>query len=124
MARDVWTSARAAHGLFVIATVLVIGGGRVEAQARDGLVNGGVAGAAVGAGLGVVFTHVVRDSDLTFAQYARGAAIFGAIGAGVGVGVDALMNRAPFTSPTARQHLRIAPAIWRDVAGVTFLWRW
>lgn len=47
--------------------------------------------ACVGAWAGVAFTHAVRDSDLAFSQYARGALIFGAI-AGVGVGVDALFN--------------------------------
>jgi hypothetical protein len=124
MARDARTYARAVRGLFVIAVAVVISGGRADAQAHDSLVNGGVVGAAVGAGLGVVFTHAVRDSDLTFSQYARGAVIFGAIGAGVGVGVDALMNRAAFSPLAPARRVRIAPAIWRDVAGVTVLWRW
>jgi hypothetical protein len=94
------------------------------AQARDSLLNGAVIGAVVGAGTGVALTHAVRDSDLTFGQYAYGALIFGAIGAGVGVGVDALLSRAlPGTGMKPRRVL-IAPTVWRHVAGVAVKWRW
>jgi hypothetical protein len=55
------------------------------AQGRDSVVNGIVIGAAIGAGTGVAFTHAVRDSDLTAGQYARGALVFGALGAGAGL---------------------------------------
>lgn len=95
-----------------------------HAQGRDGLLNGTAAGAAVGAGLGVAFTHAVRDSDLVFSQYAYGALVFGAIGAGVGLGIDALLNRAsPGQGPRPRG-VTIAPAIRRNVAGVAVGWRW
>ena len=70
--------------------------------------------AAVGAGIGVAFTHAVRDSDLTFGQYSRGAIVFGALGAGIGLGVDALLHRRVVISPT----------LSRRVAGVSVLWRW
>ena len=49
-------------------------------QTRDSLLNGIVIGAAVGAGVGVAFTHSVRDSALTVGQYAYGALVFGGIG--------------------------------------------
>ena len=61
-------------------------------QPRDALLNGALIGAASGAVAGVAFTHAVRDSELTFGQYARGALIFGALGAGLGLGIDALFN--------------------------------
>ena len=70
----------------VVFATLAFGDRQACAQARDSLLNG--------AGTGVALTHAVRDSDLTFGQYAYGALIFGAIGAGVGVGVDALLSRA------------------------------
>jgi hypothetical protein len=108
----------------VVFAALLLGGQEAHAQGRDSLLNGGVIGAAVGAGMGVAFTHAVRDSDLVFSQYARGALIFGAIGAGVGVGVDALLYRSsPGPGVTSRRVL-IAPAVWRDVAGVLVKWRW
>jgi hypothetical protein len=109
---------------YVFCGALLLGGQEAHAQGRDGLLNGAVIGAAAGAGVGVAFTHAVRDSDLVFSQYARGALIFGAIGAGVGVGVDALLYRgSPGPGVTPRRVL-IAPAAWRGVAGVLVKWRW
>ena len=107
------------------AAALAIGARQAEAQQRDPLWNGVVIGAAVGAGAGVAFTHAVRDSDLVFSQYARGALVFGAIGAGVGLGVDALRSRTargPAVAPPRRGS--VAPAVWRDVAGACVRWRW
>ena len=108
----------------LVCVALALGAGRAVAQGRDGLLNGTVIGAAVGAGLGVAFTHAVRDSDLTFSQYARGALIFGAIGAGAGLGVDALFNRAAAGSAVKPRRILIAPTVWRGVAGVAVRWTW
>jgi hypothetical protein len=100
---------------------LTLGGRQANAQTRDGLLNGAVIGGAVGATVGVAFTHAVRDSDLTFGQYSRGALVFGVIGAGVGLGVDALLNRAPNTT---RRQLFVAPNLGRDMTSVAVSWRW
>ena len=97
---------------------------QAHAQGRDALLNGAVIGAAVGAGIGVGFTHAVRDSELGFSQYAQGALIFGGIGAGVGVGVDALLCRASGLPRTRPPRLFVAPAVWRDLAGIVVKWRW
>jgi hypothetical protein len=113
------------HGLAlacVVFAVSVLGVRPVGAQPRDSLVNGAVIGGAVGAGIGVAFTHAVRDSDLTFGQYMRGALIFGAIGAGAGLGLDALFNRASL--PGKPRRVVIVPAVWRRVAGVGLRWTW
>jgi hypothetical protein len=108
----------------LVCTALALGESQAHAQGRDGLLNGTVIGAAVGAGVGVAFTHAVRDSDLGFGQYAYGALVIGAIGAGVGLGVDLLLNRtSPGPAKTPRRVL-IAPTVWRDVAGVAVKWRW
>ncbi|MGB2712741.1 MAG: hypothetical protein WBC51_01085 [Vicinamibacterales bacterium] len=103
---------------------LCLGPAEAQAQRRDSLANGAIIGAAVGAGLGIGFTHAVRDSDLTFGQYAYGALVFGAIGAGVGVGVDALLNHSSRVAVAKPRKLFIAPAAWRNVAGVAVVWRW
>jgi hypothetical protein len=50
----------------VILAALTLGGRPAHAQGRDALLNGAVIGGAVGAGMGVAFTHAVRDSDLVF----------------------------------------------------------
>jgi hypothetical protein len=116
-----------AHRLAVVLLILgsfALGQRHASAQAHDPLLNGAVIGAATGAGAGIAFTHAVRDSDLTFGQYAYGALIFGAIGAGIGVGVDALLNRAPHGTGVTPRRVVIAPTAWRRVAGVAVKWRW
>ena len=105
----------------LLSTVL-LSQGRASAQDRDSLLNGALIGGAIGAGIGIAFTHAVRDSDLTAGQYAYGGLVFGAIGAGAGLGVDALLNRSPRPAVT-RSGLFIAPAVGR-VNGVAVIWRW
>src|SRR5688500_11271706 len=101
--------------------LLVLPQDQASAQNRDSLLNGAAIGGAIGAGIGIAFTHAVRDSDLTAGQYAYGGLVFGAIGAGAGLGVDALLNRSP--RPVTRSGLFIAPAVGR-VNGVAVIWRW
>ena len=107
----------------LIFTVMAVSARQAHAQGRDSLLNGTVIGAAVGAASGVAFTHAVRDSDLEFTQYAYGAIIFGAMGAGIGLGIDALLYRAPSARGVQRP-VTITPAIWRRVGGVVVKWRW
>jgi hypothetical protein len=101
-----------------------LGEDQAVAQGRDGLLNGALIGAAVGAGIGVAVTHGLRDSDLVFGQYARGALVFAAMGAGVGLGIDALLNRVSSGPTVTPRRVLIAPAVWRDSAGVAARWRW
>jgi hypothetical protein len=109
---------------FALCVALGFGERTALAQGRDSLSNGLVIGAAIGAGTGIAFTHAVRDSDLTAGQYARGALVFGAIGAGAGLGLDALLNRATSIPLAPPRPLTIAPAFWRGVSGVVVRWKW
>jgi len=108
----------------VVFAALPPGVSQVNAQGRDGLLNGTAIGAAVGAGVGVAFTHAVRDSDLGFDQYAYGALVFAGIGAAVGLSVDALLNRQWLVPPKTDPRVLIAPRVWHDAAGVAVRWRW
>jgi hypothetical protein len=101
---------------------LIVSERPAAAQGRDSLLNGAVIGAAAGAGFGVFFAHAVRDSDLTVGQYAYGAVVFGAIGAGIGLGVDALIGRSAKQTATSPR-LVFAPAVGR-VKGVAVRWSW
>ena len=122
----------AGHGTWkpiIVAASIAAGGvgpgvGAAGAQGRDGLLNGALIGAGAGAAAGVAFTHAVRDSDLTFGQYMRGALIFGAIGASAGLGVDALLNREPSGPPTARRTVLVTPAASAERLGVVVKWTW
>ena len=113
---------RTAFGAVLLA-FFVFSPAPANAQARDRLLNGPLIGAAVGAGVGIAFTHAVRDSDLTAGQYARSAVIFGALGAGAGLGLDALLSRTHRPVFTQRR-LSFAPAVWRDTSAVLVKWRW
>ena len=124
LTRQLRPSAARCRAVACIVLALLLSGGQAYAQGRDGLLNGAVIGAAVGAGAGVAFTHAVRDSDLTFSQYMRGALIFGAIGAGAGIGVDALFNRASPVPGAPRRRVLIAPAAWRGLKAVVVQWSW
>jgi len=106
----------------VIVVASMVAARPARAQGHDRLLNGALIGGVVGAGIGVAFTHAVRDSDLEFSQYARGALIFGAIGAGAGMGIDALLDRSSRPVLTPRR-LLITPAVWRHRAGIAVDWR-
>ena len=109
--------------IVVVAIAGILAAHPAHAQGRDRLLNGALIGGVVGAGVGVAFTHAVRDSDLGFSQYARGALIFGAIGAGAGLGIDAMLDRSSGRVVTTRR-LLITPAVWRHMAGIGVNWRW
>jgi hypothetical protein len=107
-----------------VLAALALGEGMAQAQPRDGLLNGAVIGAAVGAGVGVAFTHAVRDSGLGFGQYAYGGLVFAGLGAGVGLGLDALLQRALPAPGAGPRRVAVAPRVWRRGAGVVVNWRW
>ena len=81
---------------------------------RDSLKNGTLIGLAVGAvtgvflgavgcGLGDILSESGEESDCTGASV-LGAVIFGAAGAGIGAGIDALFERAPSVGGAPATH--------------------
>ena len=117
---------KSAHLLlaWLVFGILFVAERPAAAQGSDNVLNGALIGGAVGAGVGVAFTHAVRDSDLTARQYAYGALVFGAIGAGLGLGVDALLERGPSRAGVTDQRVFITPSIWRGVKAVAVKLRW
>lgn len=112
---------------FVVALVIAAiawGGEEAYAQGRDGLLNGAMIGAAVGAGTGVVVTHSLRDSELGFGQYVRGALVFAAVGAGAGLAADALLIRVSARPIERRGRIAISPVVRRDLASLAVTWQW
>ncbi len=90
---------------------------------RDSLLGGAMIGFAVGAAVGMAFTYAVRDSDLDASQYAYGALVFGGIGAGVGLGIDALFDRGqnPIIRSPRNDFDLVVP---RRASGVSVSVRW
>jgi hypothetical protein len=109
---------------FVVFAALALGERQAHAQGRDSLLNGTLIGAAVGAGTGIIVTRFTIDTESSFAQYSYGALLCGGVGAGIGLGVDALLNRASPGPGVTRRRVLIVPTVWRDVAGVVVKWRW
>jgi hypothetical protein len=91
---------------------------------RDSLLNGTVIGFAVGAALGITYAYAVRDSDLDVGQYAYSALIFGGIGAGVGLGIDALFDRNSSVVGGSPRRVALSPRVSRKTAGVRVTMRW
>ncbi len=91
---------------------------------RDSLINGTVIGAAVGAAIGMALAYATRDSELEAEQYAYGALVFGGIGAGVGLGVDALLNRSAGVPLGSPRRVGVNTKVSRKAAGVGVTMRW
>ena len=91
---------------------------------RDSLVNGTIIGAAVGAVTGMALAYATRDSELEFEQYAYGAIVFGGIGAGVGLGIDALLNRSAGVPLGTSRRIAVKTRMSPKTAGLGVTMRW
>ncbi len=91
---------------------------------RDSLLNGTLIGAAIGAVTGMALVYATRDSELEAEQYAYGAIAFGGIGAGIGLGVDALLNRGTGVPLGSSRRIAIKTKVSRKTTGVGVTMRW
>jgi hypothetical protein len=90
---------------------------------RDSLINGTLIGAAIGAVTGMALVYWTSDSEGAD-QYAYGALAFGGIGAGVGLGVDALLNRGPGVAVGTPRRIAVKTKVSRKASGVHVTMRW
>ena len=95
-----------------------------QARRRDSLLNGTVIGAAIGAVAGMALVYATRDSELDAEQYAYGALVFGGIGAGLGLGVDALLNRGSNVAVGSPRRIAVRTRVSRQTAAVRLTMRW
>lgn len=102
---------------------------------HDTLANGALIGFVSGAlyGLGAVVAEEHADcqpgvflscGDPTAAAYAVIPPILGAIGAGIGVGIDALVRRDPMLFRRGDSRVILAPLLGRDARGLSLSVRW
>ena len=91
---------------------------------RDSLVNGTLIGAAVGAAIGMGLVYATRDSELGVEQYSYAALVFGGIGAGVGLGLDALLNRSAAVPLGSSRRIAVRTTMSPKTAGVGVTMRW
>jgi hypothetical protein len=83
-----------------------------------------VIGLAAGAAFGIVYVHVVRDSDLDAGDYASSALIIGGLGAAAGLGIDALLDRGSGVVGRSPRRVALRPRVSRKTAGVRVVVRW
>jgi len=97
-------------------------------RGHDSFVNGAVIGASVGGGFFVILgiaCALVSDCDAASETFAA-AAILGGIGAGIGVGIDALVKteRLVYVGPSGSSFsLALAPVASRTGKGVRVVFR-
>ena len=95
----------------------------IRQRRGDSLANGALIGLAAGAGTVLVATAFLReaseDVDAGFALFAAG--VYGAAGAGIGAGIDALITREHVVFERARRSpvaVHIAPLLGRGTRGI------
>lgn len=102
---------------------------------HDTLANGALIGFVSGAAYGLVAVVVDANGDCepegffgcgdpTAAAYVVIPPVLGAIGAGIGVGIDALVHRDPTLFRRGDSRVIFAPLLGRDARGVSLSVRW
>jgi hypothetical protein len=102
---------------------------------HDTLANGARIGFVSGALYGLLALAVEENADCepagffgcgdpTGAAYALIPAVLGGIGAGIGVGIDALIRREPTLFRRGDSRVMLAPSLGRGVRGLSFSVRW
>jgi hypothetical protein len=85
----------------------------IEKRGSDSLKNGALIGMAVGGGLAAIaMGATLGNSDANAGVFVVGALLYGGIGAGIGVGIDALVEgrRVIYASSgSARNRITVAP---------------
>jgi hypothetical protein len=97
--------------------------GTIEKRGSDSLKNGALIGLSIGAG---VFGSAIAAATGDAGFAALGALVYGGIGAGIGVGFDALVEgpRVIYAAtPSGSRAFQIAPILSRSRKGVTLSFR-
>ena len=89
----------------------------VVVRQSDSLLNGALIGAGAGVGSGLLFCTRMEPWDNCRDDY--GAIFkFGAIGAGIGMGIDALIRKTVFQSASGATEVHASPILSRRAKGL------
>ena len=102
---------------------------------HDSLANGALIGFVSGAVFGLLAVAAEENADCepggfwscgnpTAGAYVVVPAIFGGIGAGIGVGIDAIVRRDPTLFRRGDSRVTLAPSLGRRVRGLSLSVRW
>jgi hypothetical protein len=93
----------------------------IRQRRGDSLANGALIGFGVGAGLGIAGGVALLESGDSRAVVPALGALYGGLGAGIGVGIDALVTRTYVIyepSGAARPRVRLMPLLAPEVRGL------
>ena len=111
-------------GVMLVVPLCCEAQGRPRSGGRDSILDGAAIGFAAGAGFGVAYVSVVRDSDLDVGDYTSSALIFGGLGAAAGLGIDALLDRNSSVVVRSPRRVALSPSVSRKTAGIRVVMRW
>ena len=83
----------------------------------DSLLNGALIGAGAGVASGLFFCTLMEPWEICRDDFA-GMAKVGAIGAGIGMGIDALIRKKIYQTASGAAEIHAAPLIGRRAKGV------
>ena len=109
-------------GVMLVVPLCCEAQGRPRPGGRDSILDGAAIGFAAGAGFGIAYVSVVRDSDLDVGDYTSSALIFGGLGAAAGLGIDALFDR--HSSAVGPRRVALRPRLSRKAAAIRVIMRW
>ena len=90
---------------------------RIERRKNDSLLNGALIGAAAGVGTGIAYCMMMEPWEIC--NDPGPLSIFGALGAGIGIGIDALIReREVVYGRENSTQLHVAPMVGRGTKGV------
>jgi hypothetical protein len=90
---------------------------RIERRRNDSVLNGALIGAAAGVGAGLASCLTMEPWEIC--NNPGPLSIFAAVGAGIGIGIDALIReREVIYQPTGATELHVAPLAGRGTKGV------
>ena len=92
---------------------------RIEASHNDSVLTGALSGTGSGIALGLFYCTRMEPWDVC-RRNVGAMAKFAALGAGIGIGVDALIRgrRTIYEAPRQSTQLRVAPILARGARGV------
>jgi hypothetical protein len=91
---------------------------RIQVRRSDSLLNGFLIGAAVGAGTIVALAFSIDRNEAD--EYGPATALYGAIGGGIGIGIDALIRgkRTVFMARSGAHRVSVQPIVTARAQGL------
>lgn len=104
--------------LAILITILTVSTASAQTRQSDSLLNGALIGAGAGVAAELLVCRTMEPWDVC--RNDVGTMVkFGALGAGIGMGIDALFRKTVFTTASGNE-VHAAPSIGRRAKGMRF----